>query len=189
MGDPRKLRRKYSQPTHPWKRARIAEEKEVWKKYGLKNRKEIWKAKSEIRKIREQARKLLAIASEKAEKEKNELLSKLRNLGVEVKNLDDILALKVENLLDRRLQTMVYKKGIANTVNQARQFVIHGHILVGGRVINAPGYFIKKDEEDKISLKEKTKFKIESRQKQKTTTKEERKEAEGRAEKEEREKE
>ncbi len=158
MGDPRKQRRKYEKPTHPWKAERIVQENELCKKYGLKNKKRIWKSKSKIRRFRQQARKLLVSSGEEAEKQKTELLDKLNRLGmIETRSIEDVLGLSVETLLDRRLQTMVYRKGLANTVKHARQLVTHGHILVGDSVVSVLGYVVPKMEEDKIRIDDKMK--------------------------------
>jgi small subunit ribosomal protein S4 len=65
--------------------------------------------------------------------------------------LDDVLTLNVRELSERRLQTLVYRKGLANTQKQARQFIVHGHIGLNGRKITIPGYIVKKGEEEKVS--------------------------------------
>lgn len=155
MGDPRKQRRKYERPTHPWKAERITEEKEICGKYGLKNRKELWRVKSKIRRFRQQARNLLASSGEEVMKEKTELFDKLKRLGIhENPTIEDILAIKAEDLLERRLQSMVCSRGLANTMKEARQLVTHNHVIVGNRIINIPSYTISKVEEDGITLKE-----------------------------------
>ena len=41
MGNPKRHRKKYSTPAHPWQRARIEEERELSKEYGFKNKKEM----------------------------------------------------------------------------------------------------------------------------------------------------
>lgn len=153
MGDPRRARKKFSRPSHPWKIERITNEKELSAKYGLKNRKEIWKAISAVGHIRSQARALLASSGEYVEKEKKQLLDKLNRIGIlDSRSIDDILALTVDNMLERRLQTIVYKKGLTRTIDQARQLIVHGHVLVGEGVVNVPGYTVPKDEEDKIRI-------------------------------------
>jgi len=158
MGDPKKQRRRYSRPKHPWKAERISEEGELCKKYGLKNKKEVWRAKSTIGRFRQQARLLLGLSGEELEKEKRELLDKLNKLGIlETRSLDDVLALTVEDLLERRLQTLVYRKGMANTIRQARQLVVHGHVLVGDSIVNVPGYIVPKDKEENIKISERIK--------------------------------
>ena len=154
MGDPKKQRRKYTAPRHPWEIGRMDEEANLVDRYGLKNKKEIWRAKSGIGRFRHEARALLGSGGERADKERDQLLCKLDGLGIPVNNtLEGILALGVEDLLNRRLQTVVFEKGLAQTTKQARQFVTHGHVRVGERVVNVPGYIVSKGEEDKIELK------------------------------------
>jgi small subunit ribosomal protein S4 len=154
MGDPKFSRKKYETPTHPWEAGRIEREREVILKYGLKNKKEVWKAETFLRRIRGQARRLFAREGEKqAEKEKDELLKRLAKLGVlpvEAK-IDDVLALTLEDVLGRRLQTLVYLHGLANTPKHARQLIIHGHIAINGRKFRVPSYIVRKGEEDMIS--------------------------------------
>ena len=158
MGDPRRRRKKYSRPSHPWYIDRITEEKDLTKKYGLKNRKEIWKARSAVGRVREQARSLLASSGEIVEREKKQILDKLNKLGMlESRSLDDVLALNIEDFLERRLQTVVQRKGLTRTLDQARQAVVHGHVYIGSRIVNIPGYMVPKAEEDDIRLSEKFK--------------------------------
>mgnify|MGYP001773173473 CR=1 FL=1 len=78
--------------------------------------------------------------------------NKLYKLGLlnEGATLDDVLGLTVKDILNRRLQTIVYKKGLANTPKQARQFIVHGHVKINGRKIIYPSYLVNRDEEDKI---------------------------------------
>jgi small subunit ribosomal protein S4 len=158
MGDPRAIKKKFDKPKHPWKSDRLEEERRILKEYGLKNKRELWRVETTLRNYRRQARSLLAKMTEQAKVEERQLLDKLGRLNV-VKDdatLDDVLALKIEDLLDRRLQSMVYKKGLANTQKQARQFIVHGHITVAGKKVTAPSYIVKKDEEDKIAYADKT---------------------------------
>jgi len=81
-----------------------------------------------------------------------ELLRKLDRLGIlgSEAEFDDILLLTVEDLLKRRLQTLVYEKGFANSIYQSRQYIVHGHIQVRGKKINAPSYIVKRAEEELI---------------------------------------
>jgi len=154
MGDPRKHRRKYERPQHPWKEERIKQETEIAKKYGLVNKREIWKAKSIIDRFRKGARSLMSSTGEGAEKRRKELLSRLNRIGLlDSNSLEDVLRLTTEDLLERRLQTIVYRKGLANTIKQARQFVLHRHVLVGDRIVDVPSYIVEKGMEDSIRLK------------------------------------
>ncbi len=156
MGDPKLSRRKYDTPSHPWQGSRIKEENELLKKYGLKNKKELWKAQSLLRNYRRQGRDLLArlrYGDLQAQKEMKALLKKLANLGFlsESATIDDVLALDLERILERRLQTLVYFKGLAYTPKQARQLIVHGHTVVNDRKVTVPGYLVKKHEEGSIA--------------------------------------
>lgn len=152
MGDPRRLKKKWKSPRKRWDAERIAFERELMKKYGLRRKKEIRRAEEIIRKFRRRARELIA----RPNKEEEEMLiNKVKRLGllkVENPTIDDILGIKVQDLLERRLQTLVYKKGLANTIKQARQFIAHGHIAINGRKVVSPGYLVKIDEEDAIDF-------------------------------------
>ncbi|MEE9489350.1 MAG: 30S ribosomal protein S4, partial [Thermoplasmata archaeon] len=137
MGDPKFPRRKYDSPSHPWQGERMKFERELVKKYGLKNKKELWRAQTLLRRFRQRSRVLQAqsrYGDEQAEKETEELLAKLGRQGMlpqEGATLDDVLALDLEAILSRRLQTMAYVKGLGHTPNHARQLIVHGHIAVG----------------------------------------------------------
>lgn len=152
MGDPRKPRKKWEGPKHPWIKERLVKELELVGRYGLKNKKELWKAATLARKLRHQARSLLALPeSVRAERERA-LLEKLYRMGLVDKNatLDDVLGLTAEHVLERRLQTIVYKKGLAKTIMHARQLIVHGHIAINGRRVTSPGYLVSREEEDLI---------------------------------------
>ena len=147
----RKSKKKYKRPKMIWDKARIERDKELKKTFGLLRKREIWKAETLLRKYRRLARRLAAIKDEKTEKE---LMDKLAKLGILGKGtgLDDVLSLSVENILDRRLQTIVFKRGLASTPKEARQMIIHGHVKVGGKKASYPSYLIPKSEEDKIEV-------------------------------------
>lgn len=155
MGKPKFSRKKYETPSHPWQEDRIKEENELIKKYGLKNKKEIWKAQTRLRKYRGQARELLAKVGRgdiQSKKESEQLLMHLNTISILPMNstLDDVLALGTESILSRRLQTLTYLKGLANTPDQARQLISHGHIAIGSRKVTVPGYMVNKQEEGEI---------------------------------------
>ena len=149
----RRFKNKYITPKKPWDKARILEEKEIMKVYGLKNKKEIWKVEAYIKKLREIAKKLIVASPE----EQKKFIARLAEYGFISPDatLDDVLALDKRKILDRRLQTVVYKLGLANTIKQARQFIVHGHVMLRGRKINVPSYLVKLNEEKDISLSDK----------------------------------
>ncbi len=148
----KRQRKKYETPRHPWDKARLEAEKKLMKDFGLKNKKEIWKAEALLRKNRGLARDL--IGKQNKEKEKI-LIDKLVKLGILVKDamLDNVLGLTVEDFLNRRLQTVIMKKTLANTVKQARQFITHGQVMIDSRRVTYPSYMIPVDEEEKIVMK------------------------------------
>ncbi|MFA5061214.1 MAG: 30S ribosomal protein S4 [Candidatus Pacearchaeota archaeon] len=149
MGDIKRKRKKFSKPRKLYELERINLENEIVKRYGLKNKKEIWKAKSAISRFRKRAKKLIGEEVEKQQK----FFEKLKKMGFNVSNISDVLALTEENLLERRLQTFVFKKKIANTPKEARQLIVHKRVLVNGNVVNIPSYIITKELENSISKK------------------------------------
>lgn len=157
MGDPKFLRRTYDTPKHPWEATRMAEERKVVTKYGLKNKRELWKAQSTLRRIRRQARELqarLRAAEPQAEKETTDLLGRLSRLGVlpvGAPTIDDVLALTTDDLLQRRLEWVVFHRGLAPTPVGARQIIVHGHISIGEHRVTRPGYLVRASEEPGIA--------------------------------------
>ena len=149
MGDPKKPRKKWEGPSHPWIKERLEQELALVGKYGLRNKRELWIAATLARKYRHRARKILALPEELREKEEKELLRILYEKGFipEGSTLDDVLSLTAENILERRLQTIVYRKGLARSIYQARQLIVHGHIGIGGRRVTSPGYLVSREEE------------------------------------------
>jgi small subunit ribosomal protein S4 len=154
MGDPRKAKKTYSRPRSIWTSDQISSELYVVGSYGLRNKKELWKAQTEIARIRNQARALLAISTDIRHEKETQLLNYLSRLGIvdEGSTLDDILNLKIEDILERRLQTLVMKRSNLKSPYQARQIVVHGHVSIGNRKINLPGYLVKRDEEAQILI-------------------------------------
>ena len=142
----------YETPNHPYQGGRIAEESDLLGRYGLKNKEELWRAQSRLRSIRREARNLLAQLEETGEREA--FLGRLKRYGIldEGDDLGDVLALSVTDILERRLQTVAYRRGLGNTPKQARQFVVHGHVTIDGRRVQAPSYTVEVDEEDLVAF-------------------------------------
>lgn len=155
MGDPRKVRRKYEGPGHPWVASRLESERELKKSFGTKNKKELYKMETALKRFKDQAKQLSSRVDAQAEKEQQQMVDKLVGLGL-IKigaGLDDILGLSVVDLMNRRLQTILVKRLLARTTSQARQFIAHGHVVVGGSVITSPGYIVSLEEEAKITFR------------------------------------
>jgi len=142
----RRLEKKYKRPRRPWDIAVIKSERETLKAYGLRRKHELRKSEAILRKFRHRARMLI---SKHDREEESALLSSLRRSGLlaEKAGLDDVLALNVSNILERRLETIVLRKGMAKTPLQARQLVTHGSIRINGRKIVYPSYLVPVAEE------------------------------------------
>ena len=156
MGDPKFSRRSYDTPSHPWQGERIKAEVVLVNQYGLKNKTEVWKAQTILRNFRGQSRELQARlrgGEAQAKIESEALIAKCGRMGLlpmEGATLNDILTLNEENILARRLQTIVFEKGMASTVGQARQMIVHGHVFMNGHRVTVPGYIVLRDEEASI---------------------------------------
>ncbi len=158
MGYPGKNHKQYATPKRRFEKTRLEDEKKLLIDYGLRNKRELWRAQSILRKYRAAARELVALRSadlnvDEYQKKKDQLTNHLYRYGLvgEGADLGDILALKVEQQLDRRLQTMVQRKGLARSPKQARQFITHGHIAIAGRRVTVPGYRVERSEESEIA--------------------------------------
>ena len=153
MGDPRRLKNKYSRPKKLWEKERITEEKTLKSDYGLKNMRELWVALAELKRYRREARRLLSLTEEERVEDSKKILSKLQKMGVlkEGSTIDDILGLDVKHILERRLQTVVYRKGLATTPKQSRQLIAHGFIQVNGTTVTVPSYVINLANESSIA--------------------------------------
>ncbi len=154
MGDPKKPKKKYKKPFQPWEKNRMAIELELVGKYGLRNKKEYLRHEAYLRKIRGQTRQILAILeTDKREKVEKELLSRLERLGLIQTEavIDDVLSLTTEDLLKRRLQTIVFRQGFAKSIHHARQLLIHGHIALRGQKITSPSRLLLKEEAKELT--------------------------------------
>jgi len=155
MGDPKKQRKKYKNPRFAWSKSNLDAELKLLGDYGLRNKKELRRHNFMLVKYRTLARKLLAKSQKERTVLETQILDRLISLRIIPENsvLDDIFDLSIDNILDRRLQTVVFKKGLSKTPQQARQLVVHGHILIKGQKVTSPSYLVKADEEQDVRCK------------------------------------
>jgi len=166
MGEPKFSRSRTQTPTHPWKQARIEEEHALKEKYGLKKiggMREIWREKSALRRHRNQAMKLIGrVDSSEGHyaKEKEQLLNSLSRKGLLQVDAEigDVLEINVEHMLSRRLQSVVYYRGLAPSMRASRNLIVHGHICIGNQRMTVPGYHVLKDEEDSLQYSQNSPF-------------------------------
>merc|ERR1712032_1698519 len=132
-------------PRRPFEKERIDAELKLVGEYGLKNKREVWRVHYSLAKVRKRARILLTLSEKDPRRifEGAALLRRLHNLGVldESKSkIDYILALKVEDFLERRLQTLVFRKQMAKSIHHARVLIRQKHIRVGKQVVDIPSF-------------------------------------------------
>jgi len=154
MGDPKTSRRIWQKPKRPLNYDLIMDELKTLGTFGLKTKRELWKTQTELSRVRLQARSLLALRQDERERKEPILMQSLSKIGLvnEDSTLDDVLNLQVTDLLSRRLQTIVQRKLYFKTPYQARQAIVHGHIMIGDSVVTIPSYIVKTEEEAKIHL-------------------------------------
>jgi small subunit ribosomal protein S4 len=144
----------WRKPKRPLNYDLLNEELHVLGTFGLKNKRELWKAHTELSRIRNQARSLLALTQDVRITKEPILMKSLARVGLVKENstLDDVLNLKVSDFLSRRLQTFIQKKEAIKSPYLARQIVVHGHVMIGDRIVTVPSYTVKVEEENQIHL-------------------------------------
>jgi len=144
-------------PRNPFEKERLDYELKVIGEYGLKNKREIWRVHYTLTKVRKAARTLLKL-DEKDERRLFEgaaLLARLHRYGIldESKDkLDFVLGLKHQDFLERRLQTQVFKLGLAKSIHQARILIRQRHIRVGKQIVNVPSFLVRLESQKHIDF-------------------------------------
>ncbi|BGP35238.1 ribosomal 40S subunit protein S9B [Rhodotorula toruloides] len=144
-------------PRRPYESARLDAELKLAGEYGLKNKHEIWRIALILSKIRRAARELLKLDEKDPKRlfEGNALIRRLIRIGVldeQRMRLDYVLALKVEDFLERRLQTQVFKSGLAKSIHHARVLIRQRHIRVGKQIVNVPSFVVRLDSQKHIDF-------------------------------------
>lgn len=125
--------------------------------FGLRNKREVWRVKYTLAKIRKAARELLTLDENDPRRlfQGNALLRRLVRIGVLDENkmkLDYVLGLRIEDFLERRLQTQVFKHGLAKSIHHARVLIRQRHIRVRKQVVNVPSFVVRLDSEKHIDF-------------------------------------
>ncbi len=179
MGDPRRLRNKFDRPKKLWDVDRVAHDKGLRIEYGLKNTSELWRAAAALKKYRREARRLQAVSEEERKADSEKILKKLKRMGFVKDSTDvaDILGLDVKVILERRLQTIVQRKGLARTMKQSRQLITHGFVSMNGRRVTRPGVMVNLEDESSIIYTKPIDISVHSEGDEEEAPKEEKKEA------------
>jgi len=160
---PKNYGKTFSTPRRPFEKARLDQELKLVGEYGLKNKREVWRVKYSLAKIRTAARELLTLDEKDPKRlfEGNALLRRLVRTGVLAEDkmkLDYVLALKTEDFMERRLQTQVFKLGLAKSVHHARVLIKQRHIRVRKQVVNIPSFIVRLDSQKHIDFALKSPF-------------------------------
>jgi small subunit ribosomal protein S9e len=153
----------FTTPRRPFEKARLDQELKLIGEYGLRNKREVWRVKFALAKIRKAARDLLTLEEKDPRRlfEGNALLRRLVRIGVLDEGrmkLDYVLGLKVEDFLERRLQTQVFKLGLAKSIHHARVLIRQRHIRVRRQVVNVPSFIVRLDSQKHIDFAHKSPF-------------------------------
>ncbi|PVF98248.1 putative 40S ribosomal protein S9 [Serendipita vermifera] len=156
-GAPRNYSKTIKVPRRPFESARLDSELKLAGEYGLRNKREIWRISLVLSKIRRAARELLKLEAKDPKRlfEGNALIRRLVRIGVLDESrmkLDYVLALKIEDFLERRLQTQVFKAGLAKSIHHARVLIRQRHIRVGRQVVNSPSFVVRLDSQKHIDF-------------------------------------
>jgi small subunit ribosomal protein S4 len=155
MGAPIKHRKKFVSHKKRWDKQTIVDEAVLVKDYALKNKREVRKVELLISKLKGIAKELNRTEETKNSDQAKHFIESLKIKGFlpnEATSLDEVLDITLRDILERRLSNVLYKKGMAKTPSQARQFIVHRHVKVNGQVVSSPSYSVTLTEESSVEF-------------------------------------
>mmetsp|Transcript_28642 Transcript_28642/g.43264 ORF Transcript_28642/g.43264 Transcript_28642/m.43264 type:complete len:186 (-) Transcript_28642:132-689(-) len=167
-------------PRKPFDKDRLLSELKVVGHYGLRNKREMWRVQLTLAKLRKAARELLTLDETDPRRifEGDALIRRVVKLGLlsrSERKLDYVLGLTINQFMERRLQTIVATKKLANSVHHARVLIRQKHISVGKQVVNIPSFMVGVSSEQHIQIAPNSVFKtnLPGRKKKKSAGKKE----------------
>ncbi|EKX49936.1 small subunit ribosomal protein S9e, cytoplasmic [Guillardia theta CCMP2712] len=144
-------------PRRPFEKERLDSEMKIVGEFGLKNKREVWRVQLLLAKMRANARELLTLDEKNPKRifEGQALLRRCVRLGLleeDKKELDYVLAIKVSDIMSRRLQTLVFKQNLAKSLHHARVLIRQRHIRVGRQMVNIPSFLVRVEQEKHIEF-------------------------------------
>jgi small subunit ribosomal protein S9e len=120
-------------PRRPYEKERLDNEMKIVGEFGLKNKREVWRVQVMLAKMRKNARDLLTLDEKNPKRifEGAALLRRCGRLGLldeDKRELDYVLAIKTQDIMARRLQTLVFKQNLAKSFHHARVLIRQRHI-------------------------------------------------------------
>jgi len=147
----------FKTPRRPFEKERLDQELKLCGEYGLRCKREIWRMQFMLASIRKTARALLTLDEKDPKRlfEGQALLRRMVRYGLlteEENKLSFVLMLTTQRFLERRLQTKVYKQGLAKSIHHARVLIKQKHIRVGKRLVDVPSFMVRTDAEKHIDF-------------------------------------
>mmetsp|Transcript_5947 Transcript_5947/g.13589 ORF Transcript_5947/g.13589 Transcript_5947/m.13589 type:complete len:195 (-) Transcript_5947:90-674(-) len=147
----------FRKPKRPFEKERLDGEMKIIGEYGLKNKREVWRVQYALAKIRAAARTLLTLDEKDEQRifQGDALLRRMVRLGLLLESerkLDYVLGLTAAKIMERRLQTQVFKLGLAKSVHHARTLIRQRHIRVGKQICDIPSFLVRLDSQKHIDF-------------------------------------
>jgi small subunit ribosomal protein S9e len=153
----------FKKPRRPFEKERLDSEMKIVGEYGLRNKRELWRIQLVLSKLRKTARELLTLPEDDPKRifDANALMRRMYRFGFLEESqtkLDYVLALTAQDVLERRLQTLVFKLGLAKSIHHARILIKQRHIRVGKQIVNVPSFLVRVDSQKHIDFSLKSPF-------------------------------